>query len=198
MRGKMATFKPRVLTIPGLVGLGALILLACAGPAPSNGAAEDQPADPPPEATTAPEEPPVSQVGPPASGGVPDVDLCQLLTVEEVASFAGGTPKNQPTTNRNGDIVDCWYTVVTAENTLGDIYIAYLTPAEWAAFGTGDPSEPVSGLGDSAFLSYSESEQQYRLLGWQGAIGFETIGTEEAVVRAMAEALVPRLADLPQ
>jgi hypothetical protein len=190
----MNSGKVQILAI--MLAVGAL--MACslgstgrATPADQNAQSTDSPAS---EFTAQPSQPPPTDV--PVSQGrdFSKIDICQLLPIQDVADMVGGTPDGDPNGSANGDVIDCWYSIVSVQGQLPDLYIAYVEPAVLAEYGFDDTEESVPGIGDRATIMYSDQYQQYELTAIrEGDLGVDVIGATREGTLAIAQALMERI-----
>lgn len=186
----------KVQILAAMLSIGAL--MACsfgstprATPADQGAQPTDSPAT---EITALPSQPPPTDV--PASQGrdFSQIDICQLLPIQDVADMVGGTPDGEPNGSANGDVIDCWYSIVSDQGQLPDLYIAYVEPVVLAEYSFDDTGESVPGIGDRASIAYSDTDQLYELTAIrEGDLGVDVIGATREGTLAIAHALMDRI-----
>ncbi len=166
-----------------------LALAACGTPAPTTVVAPTVDVSPPMEATQpAPSSPP--------TGGrdFSAINLCQLVTPEEVAGLAGGTAQEDPNQQSEADFSMCWYEVDKADGVY-TYYIVYVEKVELGemALSLDETGDPVPELGHEAYLRFEESEDQFRLIVLRGEYAIDMAGTDSDVMIGIARLLLDRL-----
>jgi hypothetical protein len=165
-----------------------LALAACGSPAPT------AVASPPEDASPAqPTEPPPS--APPTGGrDFSAVNVCQLVTPEEVAGLAGGTAQEDPNQQSEADFSMCWYEVDKADGVY-TYYIVYVEKVELGemALSLDETGDPVPDLGGEAYMRFEESEDQFRLIVLRGEYAIDMAGTDSDVMIEIARLLMDRL-----
>jgi hypothetical protein len=135
----------------------------------------------------------VTKAETPGASGLSVPNICQALPGEEVAGFAGGSLRSDPTVADYGDeFQGCTYELDTSDGGY-DYYIVYAQPAEWLLPAFEGQGEPLPGLGDQAALKWEEGEQQYRLAVIKNGLGIEVIGENSDVMVQIARALLNQL-----
>lgn len=190
----------RVQILVAVVSLGALMACsfgATAG-APSKNQAAPSTDSPPVVPTAEPIQSPPTAAPYEQGRDFSTIDICQLLPVADVAAMVGGTPDGEPNGSANGDVIDCWYSVVSDQGQLPDLYIVYVEPVVLAEYSFDDAAESVPGIGDRASIVYSDTEQQYELTAIRdGDLGIDVIGATREGTLAIAEALMERIPPVP-
>lgn len=187
----MVQRRPLVRPRPFVI-VAALALAACGAPKPETDATPPGEAAPP-AGTTEPAPAPV------ASGGldVAALDVCGLVTPEEVAALAGGAPQADPNQQSEADYSMCWYEVDKADGAY-TYYIVYVEKPELGemALSLGEAGDPVPDLGDEAYLRFEESEDQFRLIVLRrGEFAVDMAGTDPDVMIEIARLLIERLGE---
>ena len=159
--------------------------------ADQNAQSTDSPAS---EFTAQPSQPPPTDV--PVSQGrdFSKIDICQLIPIQDVADMVGGTPAGDPNGSANGDVIDCWYSIVSVQGQPPAQFIAYVEPVVLAEYGFDDKGESVPGIGDRASIMYSDTDQQYELTAIrEGDLGIDVKGATREGTLAIARALMERI-----
>lgn len=121
------------------------------------------------------------------------VDLCQLVTVHEVASTAGGKPATEPSWNGKA----CFYVVETASDT--ESYLAALYPASTArvlldVMSPEEKGEKIDGPWSEAWLGPRISGTGFTLHALlDDARALEISGDRREVVLSVANLMAERL-----
>ena len=169
----------------GVIGVSAL---ACAGGATAPTVEPTLPAQGP----AAPTRPPAGSSGPDLSS----LNVCELVTPEEVAGLAGGTSRDEPNQSSDATFSMCWYELDAAGGAY-EYYIVYVESAEMGQLAidmeAGDIGDPVPGLGDQAYVRFVEDEDQFRLIVIRGDIALDMAGTRAEVLQEIASLLLERL-----
>jgi hypothetical protein len=143
-------------------------------------------------------EPPthVPPTAPPASGrDFRSLNLCELVTQEEVAALAGGTVYRPSNQSSDPTFAHCWHEVEFADGGY-EYYIVYVEAVELAeaALSLGDGGDPLPGLGDEAYLKFEDTGQQYRLIVLvHGDYAIDMAGSRSEVMVEIARLLIERL-----
>jgi Protein of unknown function (DUF3558) len=168
-----------------------LALAACGSPAPTTTAS------PPEEASPAPATEPPSSSPPTGGRDFSAINLCQLVSPEEVAALAGGTAEEDPNQQSEADFSMCWYEVDKADGVY-TYYIVYVEKIELGemALALGEAGDPVPDLGDEAYLRFEESEDQFRLIVLRrGEYAIDMAGTDSDVMIELTQLLIERLGE---
>jgi hypothetical protein len=118
------------------------------------------------------------------------VDVCLLLPGADVAKAFGGSLKR---TSGNSTAVasDCTYTILTRTP---KTFLVYLYPPDHFAMlkEMSDKAEPVSGLGDGAFVEQDSGWYELKVLK-KGDVTIDTRGDTLEEARKLAELVLARL-----
>lgn len=103
----------------------------------------------------------------PAGRDLATLDLCELVPGESVAEVLAARLNRSPTSNVSDVMSECWYSVSKKGSDAGlDSYTLWVSPP--GDYGMSKeleagPLEEISGLGDEAYITHSELEDQYSL-----------------------------------
>ncbi|HET7010161.1 MAG TPA: hypothetical protein VFI11_05250 [Anaerolineales bacterium] len=170
------------------------VLAACGGAAPS-------PSEAPPVAVSTLAVPPTDAgpEAPPAPSGTRDfaaLNVCELVTPEEVLELAGGgTLDGEPNQQGEATFSMCWYSL-DAPSGAYEYYIVYVESADLGEFAleAEEAGDPLAGLGDESRLWFEEDEDQFRLLViLRGDYALDIAGTDSEVMLEIARLLIERL-----
>jgi hypothetical protein len=178
------------------LALVAGMLVGCAAAAPT--AAGPAPEDPSPTAAPTTESAgPVPTSGPSGSRDFSDINVCELVTPEEVGALAGGVADPDPNQQSEADYTMCWYEIDDGTGAYA-YYIVYVETAELGetALALEEIGDPVDGLGEEAYLRFDESEDQFRLIVLRrGDYAIDLAGTDSDVMVEIARLLIERFGE---
>jgi hypothetical protein len=178
-----------ILWIP--IALGAAVL-AC-GPAasiqpPATSAPPAGQAQPP---TTAP----AAQATQPAGSDVSTIVACDLASPQEVADLLGGTVYRELD---QAPSPSCTYEIDPAGEDTYWSFIVSVEPTDWVEplmeTMPEDLGDPVSGIGDVAYLGLDEASETYNLIALvRGRFGLEIHGDDKDGTLALGRLMMSRL-----
>lgn len=123
------------------------------------------------------------------------INSCELVTDQEVATFAGGTVFRPSASSGIKEERSCTYEVTVSGSNAYETYLVYVEPADLVQpFLDEAKGEPVAGLGDKAVAVHETDLEQHRLLVLRnGDYGLEIIGPRQEVLVKIAQQLLSRL-----
>ena len=146
----------------------------------------------PASSPTAPEP----TIAPSSSRDFTQIDVCSLVSDQEVAQLDNGTVQSPAQSSDLGTTRGCTYGIQTADGGY-DSVIIYVEPPDLleASLELSDnKGTPVAGLGDQAYLQEDTDASQFRLLAErQGDFGVEVIGENSDALVAIAKLVFTRI-----
>jgi hypothetical protein len=146
--------------------------------------------------TVAPAAPTEPAVPPASSRDFTQIDVCSLISDQEVAQLDNGTVQSPAQKSDLGTTRGCSYGVQTADGSYDNVII-YVEPPDLVEASldlSTDKGTPVAGIGDQAFLQKDVDAGQFRLLAERkGDLGIEVIGENGDALVAIAKLLLTRI-----
>jgi hypothetical protein len=178
---------------PQATAPGAAMPAATQPPAATALPAQSEPTSVAPASSTTAAEP----TAPPGSSrDFTQIDVCSLVSDQEVAQLDNGTVQSPAQSSDLGTTRGCTYGIQTADGGY-DSVIIYVEPPDLleASLELSDnKGTPVAGLGDQAYLQEDTDASQFRLLAErQGDFGVEVIGENSDALVAIAKLVFTRI-----
>jgi hypothetical protein len=140
---------------------------------------------------------PAEQSAPPAAGrDFTKIDVCSLVSDQEVAKLDNGTVQSPAQNSDLGTTRGCSYGITTADGGYDNVII-YVEPPDLLEASlelSTDKGTPIDGVGDQAYLQKEADIGQFHLLAERkGDFGIEVIGENGDAVVAIAKLLLTRI-----
>jgi len=155
--------------------------------------AQNEPTSVAPASSTTAAEP----TAPPSSSrDFTQIDVCSLVSDQEVAQLDNGTVQSPAQSSDLGTTRGCTYGIQTADGGY-DSVIIYVEPPDLLETSlelSDNKGTPVAELGDQAYLQEDTDASQFRLLAErQGDFGVEVIGENSDALVAIARLVFTRI-----